>query len=184
MKIYLSGSMEDAPDGGVGWRAEITPKLKELGYEVADPAAHNSKKIFGMSTDEFNYLKVSNTDEYKEIVRKNLITVDALDILSSDLFLIFYDKYGLRSGGSISESFLAYLCGIPIIMVTEMEISEISGWFLSEVSRQFDSFERMFLFLSSDRMVTDLIERTKVSARLDPMLKAVFNKAQELLETK
>ena len=34
---YLCGAMDRVQDGGVGWRGNITPKLKELGIGVLNP---------------------------------------------------------------------------------------------------------------------------------------------------
>ena len=33
MRTYLVGAMDRVPDGGVGWRNEITPKLKSLNIQ-------------------------------------------------------------------------------------------------------------------------------------------------------
>ena len=37
MRTYLAGAMDRVPDGGVGWRQTITPKLTEMGVVVLNP---------------------------------------------------------------------------------------------------------------------------------------------------
>jgi len=36
-RVYLVGAMDRAPDGGKGWREEITPPLQEMGIHVLSP---------------------------------------------------------------------------------------------------------------------------------------------------
>ena len=37
MRTYLAGAMDRVKDGGVGWRKNITPLLKQMGVTVLDP---------------------------------------------------------------------------------------------------------------------------------------------------
>ena len=43
MACYLCGPMDRVPDGGVVWREDITPQLKELGVGVLDPCKKPSE---------------------------------------------------------------------------------------------------------------------------------------------
>ena len=60
MACYLCGPMDRVPDGGVAWREDITPKLKELGVGVLDPC----KKPSEYATEDANTREL--IEEYKE----------------------------------------------------------------------------------------------------------------------
>jgi hypothetical protein len=65
VKVYLVGAMDRVHDGGVTWRQELTPILKQIGIKVIDPC---KKPIITVREDEETRWWI---DYYKETV-KNL----------------------------------------------------------------------------------------------------------------
>ena len=178
--IYLSGGMEFKGDLGEGWRRLISPTLEELGYTIYDPTANNSAKIEGLSIEEFYALKENNLDRYKEITRKNIIKADYLDILKSDIVLLYYDESARRGAGTLSEAATAYLLGIPILVVTEYEVKDLPGWLLGEIHAHYKTFKEALNFLSDTEQVDSLLTKCKRYARKDPVVGAIKNYLDKL----
>lgn len=171
--VYLSGGMEYKNDLGVGWRQFITPVLESSGYKVFDPAAHNDSKLEGLSIAEFNALKLSNLDRYKDITRKNIIKEDYMDILQSDLMILLYDESARKGAGTLSEASLSYTVGIPILMVTSYAVESIPGWLLAEVYQHYATFDAVLSFLKEKEKVEQLLLKCKQCARKDPVVSAI-----------
>lgn len=64
-RVYLCGAMDRVTDGGVTWRASITPKLNEMGVIVFNPAKKPVGKGIGDETDR---------EERREWVSKGMWT--------------------------------------------------------------------------------------------------------------
>lgn len=178
-KIYLSGAMEFDPFGGVTWRQEITPKLESIGYEVLDPADGEREKI-GITVEKFTELKITDLEAYKEVVRKNIILRDYLDIIHADIMLLKYDEGVFKGAGSISEAAIAYVIGTPIIVVSEFEENSISGWLLAEIHQHFSDFESALEFLGDEIATTKLVDKCRVKAGNDPVVYAIYQSIERL----
>lgn len=133
-QIYLSGAMEYAPELGAGWRKEITPKLEALGYTVLDPCVIEDLKLGGYTVEQYSALKKSNLQEYCAITRSGIITTDVRAVAESDILLVYYTEACQKGAGTASECMLAYFLGKPIILVTSMAVTDLSGWLLSEAT--------------------------------------------------
>ena len=71
MKVYLSGAIEHAEDGGRGWREAITELLREeLHHEVYDPAADQKKDLTDEELANFRRWKLQDPARFREVVRK------------------------------------------------------------------------------------------------------------------
>ena len=99
MRTYLAGAMDRVPDGGVGWRQTITPKLTEMGVVVLNPCDkpvevgskdHNTRKEIEILKDKQLYSDIRK--KYGVIRTLDLRCVDISDfiIASIDKCLIGY----------------------------------------------------------------------------------------------
>ena len=115
--IYLSGSIEYSPDFGKGWRAEVTPLLKSLGYEVYDPAQDEQKNLTEVEVREFRSWKKSDLPRFRRTVRK-IITYD-LDLIEQrcDALVCYWDQYAGRGAGTQGELTFAHRLGIPVYLI-------------------------------------------------------------------
>ncbi len=153
MLIYLCGAIEYAPDKGKGWRAALTPLLRELGHDVYDPAEDERKNLDDTELREFRGWKRSDPERFRRTVRK-IIAWD-LDWIEqrADCVVAFWDEYAPRGGGSGGELTVAHRRGIPVYLVTGMPVEQISGWILACASEVFSDFRQLRNFLQAARAV-------------------------------
>ncbi|MFQ5738087.1 MAG: hypothetical protein ACE5JX_03680 [Acidobacteriota bacterium] len=144
MLAYLSGSIEFAPAEGRGWRRALKPFLEErLGHRVYDPAADEKKNLTHEEMAHFRSWKTTDLDRFRQTVRK-IIDFD-LDLIESDVDYIVcsWDRDSGRGGGTQAELTAAYRKGIPVFLVTELPLGEISGWVLACARRIFSDVDEL-----------------------------------------
>jgi nucleoside 2-deoxyribosyltransferase len=137
IKVYLSGPMEYAPDGGEGWR-ETAEKTLGDSFNIFNPCK-SSVEILERnrisSVQEYNHLKKTiqfDTNAYHKYLNttKQFFNLDIDELSSSDIVLAQVNE--LASGGTSGELTLACaIYKIPIIGFCDGDISKISGWTLS-----------------------------------------------------
>jgi nucleoside 2-deoxyribosyltransferase len=147
-RVYLSGAIEHASDGGKGWREEIGRFLaEELGDEVYDPAADEKKDLTEEERRHFRQWKRQAPERFRGVVRK-IIAWDLGHIQTqSDYVLAFWDDSAARGGGTAAEITLAYRLGKPVYVVLGMPLESASGWILAAATQVFDSFDELRDFL-------------------------------------
>jgi hypothetical protein len=139
MLVYLAGAIEYAPGFGKAWRLEVTPLLREMGYEVYDPAEDERKSLTEEEQLNLRAWKTANLPRFLVAVRK-IIQFD-LDIIAKSAFVVcYFDEYCMKGGGTPGELTFAHRNGIPVYMVTPMPIGEISGWILGCSTEVFTNF--------------------------------------------
>jgi hypothetical protein len=145
MFVYLSGSIEFADDGGKAWRRELTPFLRDtLGHQVYDPAEDEKKNLTDEEATHFRSWKTADPERFQRTVRK-IIDWD-LDLIEkrADYLVCYWER---NSAGTSAELAAAYRKGIPVYLVTELPVSEISGWILGCAERRFGTFVELKEFL-------------------------------------
>jgi hypothetical protein len=148
MLAYLSGSIEYSPDHGKAWRAELTPFLRSLGHDVYDPAEDEKKNLTEVERSEFRGWKHTDLPRFQQTIRK-IIAYDLDWIeLHSDYVVAYWDEYASRGAGSQAELSLAHRRGIPVYLVTELPLGNVSGWILGCASEVFSSFDQLKQFMT------------------------------------
>ena len=132
------------------WRRKLTPFLhNELGHRVYDPAEDEKKSLTDEEAAHFREWKQTNVERFRRVVRK-IIQFD-LDIIENKAaYIICYlsgDAAATTSGGTSSELTFAYRRGIPVYLVTESAIEELSGWMLACADRVFADIDELKKFL-------------------------------------
>lgn len=148
MLAYLCGPIEFAADGGKLWRRKLTPFLREqLGHRVYDPAEDERKNLTEEEQARFRDWKTTDLDRFRRVVRK-IIQFD-LDLIENkaDYLICYWDSSGAHSGGTPAELTVAYLKGIPVYLVTELPVEQISGWMLACTDQVFSSLDALKEFL-------------------------------------
>jgi nucleoside 2-deoxyribosyltransferase len=155
MLFYLAGSIEYSPDLGKGWRAEITPLLQSLGHEVYDPALDELKNLTTDEVAQFRSWKSSNLDRFRQTIRK-IIAYD-LDLIEHrcDALVCFWDQYAGRGAGTQGELTFAHRLGMPIYMICDVPVEQISGWLLGCATEVFSSIEEFSGFMNSKLAALD-----------------------------
>jgi nucleoside 2-deoxyribosyltransferase len=150
MLAYLCGPIEFAPDGGKLWRLKLTPFLHDdLGHRVYDPAEDEKKNLTDEEAEHFREWKQTDIERFRRVLRK-IIQYD-LDIVENRADYVICFLYGegavLASGGTSAELTFAYRRGIPVYLVTDMVVNEISGWVLACADRVFANVDELKQFL-------------------------------------
>ena len=140
MKVYLSGAIEHAGDGGRGWRAEISELLeRELHHEVYDPVADEKKSLTEEELANFRRWKLEDPARFREVVRK-IIAWDLDQIeREADYLIALWDRAAAQGGGTAAEVTLAHRLGKPVYLLLAMPAAEASGWVLAAATEVFDS---------------------------------------------
>ncbi len=152
MLAYLCGPIEFAADGGKMWRRKLMPFLSdELGHRVYDPAEDEKKNLTDEEVLHFREWKQTDVERFRRVVRK-IIQFD-LDLIENkaDYVICHWDDSagpgGRMSGGTSAELTVAYRQGIPVYLVTQLPIEQISGWMLACADQVFGSIDELKKFL-------------------------------------
>jgi nucleoside 2-deoxyribosyltransferase len=148
MLAYLCGPIEFASDGGKLWRRKLTPFLREeLGHRVYDPAEDEKKNLTDEEVANFRAWKTADVERFRRVVRK-IIRFD-LDLIENkaDYVICHWDDAAAQSGGTSAELTVAHRKGIPVYLVTQLPVEEISGWMLACADKVFASVEELKKFL-------------------------------------
>ena len=142
MLAFLCGGMEYAPDGGRAWRERIRLWLQEnLNHHVYDPTVEARRILTPEELDGLGKWKVTDLDRFRKVMR--FILNHDLDVMArrADYVICNWDEAAARGGGTHAELTSAYRKGIPVYLVTEMPVEEVSGWVLGCTDKIFSSFD-------------------------------------------
>jgi nucleoside 2-deoxyribosyltransferase len=148
MLIYLCGAIENSPDRGNSWRAEVTRLLHEFGHDVYDPAGDEKKDLTDEEAREYRGWKQTDLPRFQQTIRK-VIQYD-LDWVEErcDAMVAYWDEPAHKDAGTQGELTVAYRRGVPVYLVTRAPIEELSGWLLGCASQVFPGFEELREYLA------------------------------------
>jgi nucleoside 2-deoxyribosyltransferase len=143
-RVYLSGAIEHAADGGTGWRAHLAGFLTDdLGHDVYDPAADEKKGLSEEERTGFRAWKRRDPARFRAVIRK-IIAWDLERVESAcDYVVAYWDAAAAKGGGTASEITLAHRLGKPVFVVLGMPADEASGWILGAADEVFSSFDEL-----------------------------------------
>ncbi|HVA95286.1 MAG TPA: hypothetical protein VNI36_10355 [Candidatus Dormibacteraeota bacterium] len=132
------------------WRRKLTPFLfNELGHRVYDPAEDENKSLTDDEAAHFREWKETDVERFRRVVRK-IIQFD-LDVIENKADYVICclngDGAAANSGGTPSELTFAYRKGIPVYLMSDMAMGEISSWMLACADRVFPNVEELKKFL-------------------------------------
>jgi nucleoside 2-deoxyribosyltransferase len=150
MLAYLCGPIEFAADGGKLWRRELTPFVEtELGHRVYDPVEDEMKNLTEEEVRNFRRWKQTDVGRFRGVIRK-IIQFD-LDIVEKQADYVICCLIGpgatTTSGGTSAELTFAHRRGIPVYLVTDAPVGDISGWMLACAEEVFPDVEALKKFL-------------------------------------
>lgn len=161
MHTYLCGAVEHSPDHGRSWRNELTPFLRELGHQVYDPALDDRKTLTEVERREFRQWRTTNLPRFQKTVRK-IIDYDLSKLEARcDYLIAYWDEYATRGAGTQGEITMAYRRAVPVYLVLNMPIEQVTGWILGCATEVFASFDDLKQFLRK--------KFVPVSAELEPL---------------
>lgn len=133
-RVYLAGAMDRVPDRGAGWRADITPFLKELGVVVFNPL--NKPTETGIEDERSHTLRreFKEKGEYDELaaMMKVIRTTDLRLVDISDFLVVNLD-INTHPCGTLEEIFWANRQKKPIIVHVEQGKSKAPDWLFGTI---------------------------------------------------
>ena len=153
--IYLSGSMQFAPDGELGgtWRQQVSDRIKPLGYYPLDITALDIAytENHGGLLSAFSSSDRKHNLQTKSNLRKHFVFTD-LELIeqNSDAIILLYDE-GVRKGaGTISEAQHTYNVGLPIFIVNSFDtLPEVPGWLIALSTKIFSNFDELYEYFEN-----------------------------------
>lgn len=148
MIAYLSGAMEQAADEGALWREEIARWLKtELGHDVIDPVVSSQLLVEKYEAQDYRDWKFSDIQRFVEFIRK-AIDLDLDNVINnSDYIICFWNEDVMKGGGTHGEVTIAYYKNIPVYLVNQVPIEELSGWIMACSTQIFNQFSELKSYL-------------------------------------
>jgi len=152
---YLCGPMQDAVDGGVRWRDQLTPKLEALGIEVLDPTKIEAEEFGSIDKAHVeirNLVAAGNWEEWDKVL-DDILKRDIDAVYKSDFIIGFYDV-NMKMGGTLCEMWeAAWHRKIPVYVVSRNAKRDWNIWMLRTIrktGRVFDSWSQLTEFLTKE----------------------------------
>jgi len=150
MLAFLCGGMEYAPEGGRQWRQRMRLWIQEnLNHRAYDPV-EEARRI--LSEEEWHNLRAwknSDPERHRRVMR--FVINHDLDMMASqaDYVVCYWDEAAAQGGGSQAELTAAYRKGIPVYLLTEVPVEQISGWVVGCADKIFSTVGELKLFLTA-----------------------------------
>ena len=156
---YLVGSIQDAADGGIGWREKLTKTLAiDDGFIVLDPCKSECNHSLAATMEEqkkkLENLKRGGEWHIWDRVLADIRRSDLVCVNSSKFIVLLYDP-AKRYGGTVHEIVEAWQKGIPIYTVSYQAVSEFNDWILSLLRDNFKNGGKVF---HNFKQLTDFLE--------------------------
>jgi len=152
--VYLCGRMSGDPQDSK-WRADLTPFLETLGFEVLDPCEFEPRQLRGLKLGRLpegftHWTQLQHAKEPRLVDRflryfRYVIRFDIKMIRTQvDYMVVRWSENCKTGAGSHAEITFAFDLGIPIYCVEEVTMPAWGRACCSEVFRTFDEL-RAFL---------------------------------------
>ena len=162
LKVYLCGSIEASPDGGKGWRVELTPFLESLGLEVLDPCVLENDKLKnfqpnrlpdyytdldGKKIKVLHWHQLKNSKEthlYDRFLKymRRIIKYDLKLVEDADYLIVYWDEKTGKGAGSHSEVTWAFMKNIPVYCVASVDIPAWGKACMQKICLTFDDLKK------------------------------------------
>jgi hypothetical protein len=146
---YLSGGMEYADGEGIGWRTRMELWIHEnLHHKIFNPNKESERYLLKvLRGKDFREMKITNIEIYTKIARR-FVDVDTKEVAGrSDYIICFWDESAQKGAGTKGELTIARYFKKPVYLVTSIEKKHIPGWVLGCVTKFFETFEDLQVFL-------------------------------------
>jgi hypothetical protein len=145
MRIYLSGGMEYADDGGTGWRDELQSWLeRRFDAEVFNPPVE-SDRYFSLHHPNLDHstLKSLGVEEFRSIVGP-VIDRDCREVAEkADLIICRWDEAAMRGAGTQGELTLARYFNKQVFLLTAMPLEAVPRWVIGCASTIVATFDEL-----------------------------------------
>jgi len=148
MIAYLSGAMEYAEDEGEGWRKNITGWLAlNLKHSVINPVEESRLIISNAGSHDYRNWKKTDLPRYKDFMNKFVLRdIDAVTKEANYIICLWNEKV-FKGAGTHGEVTLAFEHSIPVYVVNQVPLTDLSGWIIACSTEIFKNIEELQLFL-------------------------------------
>ena len=148
MIAYLSGAMEYAVDEGSGWRIDMSNWLSaHLGHKVIDPVEESRLLMIKEDSVDYRSWKESDTERYRQFVRQ-CVDRDIKAVTEEvDYIICLWNTDVFKGAGTHGEVTLAFQHNVPVYLVNQIPLIDLSGWIMACCSEIFNNFEDLKVFL-------------------------------------
>ena len=148
MIAYLSGAMEYAVDEGSGWRIDMSNWLSaHLGHKVIDPVEESRLLMIKEDSVDYRSWKESDTERYRQFVRQ-CVDRDIKAVTEEvDYIICLWNTDVFKGAGTHGEVTLAFQHNVPVYLVNQIPLTDLSGWIMACSSEIFNNFEDLKAFL-------------------------------------
>ena len=148
MIAYLSGAMEYAVDEGSGWRIDMSNWLSDhLGHKVIDPVEESRLLMIKEDSVDYRSWKESDTERYRQFVRQ-CVDRDIKAVTEEvDYIICLWNADVFKGAGTHGEVTLAFQHNVPVYLVNQIPLTDLSGWIMACSSEIFNNFEDLKAFL-------------------------------------
>ena len=150
MLAFLCGGMEFAPEGGRQWRERIRLWVQEnLNHRVYDPAVEVRRVLNEEELASLPNWKLTDLERYRKAMR--IVINHDMDLIArqADYVVCLWDEAAAAGGSTQAGLTAAYRKGIPVYLVTEMPVEEVSGWVAACTTKIFPGFDELKSFLTA-----------------------------------
>ena len=148
MIAYLSGAMEYAVDEGSGWRIDMASWLSaQLGHNVIDPVEESRLLMLQENSTDYRTWKESDTERYREFVRQCVDRDIRAVTKEVDYIICLWNEDVFKGAGTHGEVTLAFQHNVPVYLVNQIPLRDLSGWIMACSSEIFNNFEELKVFL-------------------------------------
>ena len=148
MIAYLSGAMEYAVDEGSGWRIDMSNWLSaHLGHKVIDPVEESRLLMIKEDSVDYRSWKESDTERYRQFVRQ-CVDRDIKAVTEEvDYIICLWNTDVFKGAGTHGEVTLAFQHNVPVYLVNQIPLRDLSGWIMACSSEIFNNIEELKAFL-------------------------------------
>ena len=144
MIAYLSGAMEYAVDEGSGWRLDMTSWLSaQLGHNVIDPVEESRLLLQEENSSDYRTWKESDTERYRQFIRKCVDRDIRAVTKEVDYIICLWNADVFKGAGTHGEVTLAFQHNVPVYLVNQIPLRDLSGWIMACSSEIFKCIEAL-----------------------------------------
>lgn len=148
MIAYLSGAIEYSHDEGEGWRNNITEWLaSKLHHSVINPVEESRLIISNTDSHDYRNWKETDLERYKNFINKFVLRDIKAVTKEANYIICLWNKEVFKGAGTHGEVTLAFEHGIPVYVVNQVPLTDLSGWIIACSAEVFKNFEELKLFL-------------------------------------
>ena len=148
MIAYLSGAIEYSHDDGEGWRNNITEWLaSKLHHSVINPVEESRLIISNTDSHDYRNWKETDLERYKNFINKFVLRDIKAVTKEANYIICLWNKEVFKGAGTHGEVTLAFEHGIPVYVVNQVPLTDLSGWIIACSAEVFKNFEELKLFL-------------------------------------